>query len=462
MTAKLKALFESEKGKKIYDSSLELIRELSIDGHIKEGVLVGFSGGADSVMLLSVLKKYSEDFANFKILAVHINHMIRGEEAKRDEEFSREFSAALGIEFISQSHDVPALAKELSRGIEETARDVRYTAFQKIIQGRNDVKTIAVAHNSTDNLETVIFNLTRGAGTRGMSGIQPLRDNVVRPLLYSAKSDIVSALNEAGIPFVTDSTNSELDYSRNYIRSEIIPRLHTLSEKPEKMTVRMSKNLRSDDDFISGVASEFLKGFDAKIPQTELANLHFAVFVRVISHLARSIEHTHLSKIYELLKTPKNKFTVSLPGNIVFAADGKFCEILPNVKRGNTDFYRKLTMGINEIPEINAEIILSNEKIDNNSVKIYKTAIQQVICSDIIVGELFVRPKRDGDSYVYGKMTRKLKKLFNDRGVLPSERGKIPLICDSSGILWLPGFSVRDGEKKNSDKMLYILVGYKE
>ena len=462
MTVNFKALFESEKGKRIYESALHTIREFSMEKHIMGGALVGFSGGADSVMLLSLLKKFSDETSEFKILAVHINHMIRGEEALRDEQFSREFASALGVEFISRSYDVTAMAKEMSQGIEETARNVRYSAFADIIQGRNDIKCVAVAHNSTDNLETVLFNLTRGAGTRGMSGIQPVRDNIVRPLLTTSKSDIVSALRQTGIPYVTDSTNSETDYSRNYIRHEILPRLRALTEKPEAMASRMSKNLRSDDDYISGVAYEFIKKIGKKIPQKELSELHFAVFARVISYLSSSVESTHIAKIYELLREDKARFSLNLPKNLVFVADGELCEVMPNVKREKPSFSKRLVLGINEIPEINADILLSDVEFDNNSVKIYKNAIQVSICSDIIVGELLARNRLDGDSYVYGKMTRKLKKIFNDKGISPAERENIPLICDEAGILWLPGFPVRDGKGKKSEKKLYVLVGYKE
>ncbi len=466
MITDITALFESERGKRIYDNVTSQIKEWGMDKLISGGVLVGFSGGADSVMLLSLLKKYSEDFGNFKLLAVHINHMIRGEEAASDEEFSRAFCESLGVEFIAKSYDVPSIARESSKGLEEAARDVRYSAFREIIQGRNDIECVAVAHNSTDNLETLIFNMTRGAGTRGMSGIAPVRENIIRPLIDVAKADIVSALDSVGVPFVVDSTNLTTDYNRNFIRHEILPKLLHLTKKPEAMAARMSKNLRVDDDFISGVALDFLSEYgEGKIPHAKLSSLHFAVFSRVISHLAKSasgasLESVHITQIYELLKSGES-FSVSLPGGISFFTDGAVTEILPGGKKEKASFFKRLKLGVNEIPEISADIILSNEKIDNSSVKIYKNAIQQTIPFDIIEGELFARERREGDSYVFGKMTRKVKKLFNDRKIPKAEREKTPIICDGSGILWLPGFPHRDSDVR-CDKKLYLLVGYKE
>ncbi len=466
MTVNLNTLFESEIGKRIYSTTLAFLKKHGMEKAISGGVLVGFSGGADSVMLLSFLKKYSDEIGGFKILAVHINHKIRGKEADFDEEFSRRFAEALGIEFIAKSFDVPKMANELSMGIEEAAREIRYSAFREIIQGRNDIFAIATAHNSTDNLETVIFNMMRGTGARGMAGIAPTRDNIVRPLMACAKFDIVKALTDAGVEFVTDSTNLKNDYKRNYIRHEILPKLSTLSDNPEAMATRMSANLRTDDDYILGVANEFLNRFvGGKIPKNELSSLHFSPFSRVISQLFKqrtggAPESVHITEIYELIGSKKQDFSVSLPKNMKFVSEGGYCDILPDVDKEKLRFFKKLTLGVNEIPEINAEIILSNEEIENNSVKIYKSAIQQIIYFDIINSELYVREKQDGDSYVFGKMTRKVKKLFNDKNISKSDRERLPIFCDGEGILFVPTFPVRDGRK--SDKKLYILVGYKE
>ena len=123
-------------------------------------------------------------------------------------------------------------------------------------------------------------------------------------------------------------------------------------------------------------------------------------------------------------------------------------------------YERKLLLGENEIEDIGAVILLSREPIEYSS-KVYKIAIQQTIDFDIIEGELSVREKRDGDSYVYGGMTRKLKKLFNDRSLTRAERAKAAVICDGKGILWVPGFRVRDGGAKNPERKLYVALAYK-
>ena len=127
--ADIKELLDSTQGRNIYNSALQIIKEYSLEKKISGGVLIGFSGGADSVMLLSVLKKYAEEHGGIKLVAVHVNHMIRGAEAERDEDFSREFCGQLDVEFMAVRRDVPAMARETSRGLEEVAREVRYAVF---------------------------------------------------------------------------------------------------------------------------------------------------------------------------------------------------------------------------------------------------------------------------------------------------------------------------------------------
>ena len=466
MTERLSLLFESQKGASIYNNALRIIKECSMDKMLSGGALVGFSGGPDSVMLLCVLKKYFDENSLGGLLALHVNHMIRGAEADRDEQFSRDFCASLGVEFISVKRDVPSIVRLSSQGVEEAARNVRYSVFDEIIRGRNDLSCVAVAHNSTDNLETVILNMMRGAGTRGMSGIPPIRDNVVRPLLYSSKREILEALDQIGIPYVIDSTNLENNYKRNYVRNELLPRLKRLSDDPEDVALRLSKNLRSDADYIDSAALNFVDSHRGdSIPLEDMRELHAALLSRVIRIMAKgagatSVEAVHVSKIAELLHS-SNSFEVSLPGGVCFACRGGVCFVgTPTLE--SREYDRVLSLGENYIPEIDAFIILSETPNAICSSNVYKISIKTSIDFDIINGDVHVRNKRDGDAYVYGGMTRKLKKLFNDRSIPPELRSRIPVFYDGSGILWVKGFSARDGGAKKPLKQLYISIHEKE
>ncbi len=455
-------IFKGELGERLYKKVCEFIDKLSMKESIMKGVLVGFSGGPDSVFLLEFLNEYRKiQNSDFKILAVHVNHSIRGAEADFDEEFSRKYALGLGIEFISRKIDVPCIAAERHESLEEAARNVRYSVFSEIIQGRNDVSTIAVAHNANDNFETVLFNMMRGAGLRGISGIAPVRENIIRPILPITKSEILLLLSEKEISFASDSTNISTEYTRNYIRHELIPHFSRLSNDPEKMITKLSESLRQDNDFIESEARKFYieNSHSGKISLEKLLPLHDAKKARVISYLAEqhgiSLESVHISKIIELL--PGGNFKISLPLGFEFVSESHECYIaLPSE---NEDFSFKLKMGENRFENFDDIIVVSDSKLGNSYSNVYKIAIQASFNFDIIDTELCVRSKSDGDSYRFGGITRKLKKLFNDKSIPPSRRKDVPVLCDGEGIVWIPGFDVRDGSGGNK---IYVAIYSKD
>jgi tRNA(Ile)-lysidine synthase len=463
MVNKTKSIFSST----IIGESVSIAIERAISEHnmlekIKEGVLVGLSGGADSVMLLIYLVELRKRIGDFSILAVHINHMIRGEEAYRDELFSKELSKKLGVQFISSRLDVPKIAREESLSLEEAARNARYSEFQRIIESRNDISHIALAHNATDNMETVLFNVLRGSGSRGASGIPPVRDNILRPLILVSKKDILRMLDDAGIEYMTDSTNLLNDYSRNYIRNNILPHIHRLSSDPERSFSRLSRNLRCDDDYIMEQAKAFLDGRE-RVGTRELASLHKSLLHRVLSIMASkysiTLENAHIDSIHSCLSN--DKFTIYLPGSIRFVSEHGIAYMTDSVI-DNIDYFYNIKEGQTKISEYNADFYLTDKKVKKSSLNVYKKSIQVDISSAIIYGRLFIRPKRDGDTVFYGGMTHKLKKMFNDRKIPVSDRPLIPILCDDKGVVWVPGYGVRDDRKDGSKGALYATLAIKE
>lgn len=434
-------IFKGKLASELYQRTVLHIESSGIHKMLRRGTLVGLSGGADSVFLVYFLKKYLEEYGT-RIVAVHINHLLRGDESMRDEEFSRTLCDDLGIEFISRRIDVSSLAKQSSKSIEECARDVRYNEFSEIIQGRNDIETIAVAHNSTDNAETVILNMLRGAGTRGCSGIPPVRDNICRPLLPLSKAEIVRVLEESGVPYVVDSTNNSIEYSRNFVRHEILPRLTRLSADPEKMIGRLSSNLRSDDDFILSCARDVLK--DGAPTVAKLSSLHEAVFVRVLALMIGDTSGLTSSCISDIRSNLSSEnFSYSLPRGKRFVSERGVCSVISSDKC-EIDYEAFFENGKADIKSLCSFGLIGEVAFDNSSLNIYKKSIQANLRSAIINGRLYFRPKKDGDTIYYGGMTHKIKKLYNDRKIPKSLRDRIPLLCDESGVLWVPGFGVRD------------------
>ena len=446
-------LFGSSKGVDIYNRIVNTIDKEGMSDYINRGVLVGFSGGADSVFLLSFLVHYKRlTNGTFPLLAVHVNHCLRGDEADRDEEFSREFCKNSEVDFLSIKIDVPSIKQNLCIGTEEAARIARYSTFDNIIQSRNDISTIAVAHNATDNAETVIMNMLRGSGLSGVCGIKPVRDNIIRPIISISKPEIVSLLDDCGVAYVTDSTNLSLDYTRNYVRNQILPLFSRLSDTPELSITRMTENLRLDLDYITKQAKEFISNeLDSEIRVNKLRDLHPSIQSKVVSMLVfektgHSLEEKHISALRDLIKA--DNFTYSLPGDMNFCCQRGLC-FFSSKKTENTldGQIFSLSTGENKISGTNLTVYIG--EFDKSSSNVYNFSIQAHISSAIICDGLTLRFKKDGDSYKYSGITHKLKKVFNDRNIPPKEREYIPVLCDSQGIVLVPGMSTRDGAKSD-------------
>ena len=194
-----------------------------------ERVVVGLSGGADSVCLLFMLYRYirecrEKEGRSIKLTAVHVHHGIRGVQADNDADYSRRLCGDMGIEYRQYSYDVPRIARERGMGEEETGRLLRYQAFRENA-GDDGLGVIAVAHHQNDQAETVLFHLARGSYVSGVSGMRPTADGIIRPLLCISRSDIENWLDINNIQYCTDNTNFDDNYARNAIRLKVIPYL---------------------------------------------------------------------------------------------------------------------------------------------------------------------------------------------------------------------------------------------
>ena len=448
----MKMLYENEKGKEILNSVCKTIEEFGMQNMMRHGVVLGLSGGADSVMLLYTLIELRKIYGDFDIKCIHVNHMIRGADADDDEKFCIRLCEKLSVPLQVERVDVPRIAKEKGEGIEEAARNERYRIFENERRELSSDACIAVAHNATDNLETMIFNMMRGTGIKGLAGIKPVREYIIRPLISVSKEKIVEFLNFCKIGFVIDKTNSDTDYSRNFIRNDILPLLKKLSPDPEGSASRVSQNLREDISYIDGIADKlfFENYIDKRMSIEVLKELPKAIFSRVLMKIIRQKtdsmpEHVHIQKIYSLIGN--GDFEYSLPGKIRFVSRGGYASIEEkNIGIDSCSFFQKLYSGVNVIQGFDHVIILSDKDSLESYSNVYKIEIQATLPSDIIEDGIYLREKRDGDSYCYGGLTHKLKKLFSDRKIPTDLRRFIPIICDKSGIVWVPGFGVRNEE----------------
>ncbi len=438
-------------------------------------VTVGFSGGADSVFLLLYLKEKLTP--EKKIVALHLNHMLRGDEADRDEAFCRDFCRDNGIDFISKKADVYKISGAEKQGIEECARNQRYMFFdecRKEIAEKYSVLMervlIATAHNADDNMETVLFNASRGSGALGLCGIPPVRDGVIiRPVLCVSSEEIRSSLDEIGQDFMFDYTNAENEYTRNRIRHRAVPVLKEINPLAERAFFRLSESLRWDEEYLRGEASRLLGTGrkNGEIKAKLLRKAPRALLVRAVFILyseaapCGSLSGRNAQDVVNFIESGK-KGELHLPDNVTVRIDENvsFAVEKNKTKEKIPQYIKALEAGLNDfsplgfvlsVCDINGTAFAEGETTAANDVtfniygNIYKYLIKTVLNNDKIIGSLYVRNRRDGDVYFIGGHHKKVKKLFCDNKIPSSARDKLPLVCDDEGILWIPGFPARDG-----------------
>ncbi|MBR5313817.1 MAG: tRNA lysidine(34) synthetase TilS [Clostridia bacterium] len=427
-------------------------------------VLVGFSGGKDSVVLLHSLSALSKAYG-ITLTAFHVNHGIRGQEALRDRDFCEAFCKKHGIPFAEASVDAIRFSKDHRLGLEEGARIIRYCSFESYANEHNITK-IATAHTSSDNLETVIFNLIKGSGTDGLKGIPPVRNNIIRPLIYCSTEDILEYAKENSLEYVTDSTNSDTEYSRNNIRHNVIPHLKAINPKAEEAVSRMCDSVRQDSEFITS----FIEDSDSLSTQNS-QKMHKSILTKTLMSMYKKVsENGRLSKtnvddivniLREYSKTNCRQIKkICLPDKIDFVITPEKCYFERHTGEKNVLIPQTLSLGITKLGKNCGKIaIFRNEnEIEKHFPKnIYKNATHVVVNDKVFGDTISVRARKDGDTFSFSNMTKKVKKMFNEAKIPLDQRDILPVFCDEKGIFWIPGFPLRDDVKPtNCENTLHI------
>lgn len=424
----------------------------------EDRVIVGVSGGADSICLLLVLEKLREEIG-FDMVAVHVNHGLRGVDADADEQFVKEFCASRGILCESYYENVELIAKKRKQSTEEAGREVRKAFFAEALCKYDGTK-IALAHHQNDSAETFLLNLARGSGIKGLGGIHPVNGNIIRPLLCVTREQIETYMKENDIPYCVDQSNDTDVYARNRIRNHVLPYLcdevnkRTVEHMNDTMEqVRQIQEFLEDEMqkcFAQGVQKQpqgFLIMQEAyeKMPEVLKPMLVKRVLV-LLANKEKDLESVHLQQINELFEKQTSR-KMDLPYRLMAKRVYDGVIIGPKQEeRGEILFEKKLNLdaanGIIDCGGCKIQYqIFSREDINEPSTQ--KSYTKCFDC-DIIRNGLSIRTRKQGDyiSIHPDGRTQKLKTFFINEKIPQEERDKIMLVADGNHILWIVGYRV--------------------
>lgn len=435
-------------------------RAISDYGLLKRGdsVLVAFSGGPDSVALLYLLYKI-KDKLRLKLAAAHLDHAIR-KASPKDREFCREMCRKLKVKFYSRRIDVVKIAKKDRANVEEIGRKVRYDYFNSLC-AKYGYKKIATGHTMDDNAETILFNLVRGSGLKGLSGIAAKRGKIIRPLIVIRKPEIVNWLKENKIKYRTDLTNRSIKYSRNRIRNRILPELEKINPEIVKSLSRLAGNVSDDIELIekagvivyekclvdSGKGKivldlRKLSGYDKSL----VKRVVLEAFYR-LSQARRSPTYGLLSRATEIINGKSGKKSPLGKGIWIEKSQNRLSVFRAEPTRlGEVRGLLKVP-GITRILghdfEMRAKIL---KKMKAGTLKT-KPSVALLDNSKVIEPEVRFRERGDRIKPFGMKGTRLLSDLFIDRKIPSFERDNIPLVISRNRIAWVAGVCISEDFK---------------
>lgn len=459
---------------------------------ITERIVIGVSGGPDSTALLHLLLRLKDEY-RLGLWIAHLNHQLRGKEAEEETKWVEKFAFECGIPFISDSFDVPALAKRRKLGLEEAARRARYDFFERVA---NQVcaNKIALGHTASDQVETILMRLIKGAGLDGLSGIPPVRGRIVRPLIEIFREEIEDYCKRNNLKPCLDSSNNEVSFLRNRIRLSLLPLLsQQYNLQIKKNLFRMGSILRGDADFIKKEGERKFRTvlkeeIDKKnqrllvLDVEKLSRLHSALQKRVLREGIqrvkgdlKEISSDHLDSILNL-SGERGMRRLDLPGDLVIEREYKDL-LIRRGKSENMAFDGYLIIpGKTELAPLG--LALETRLISEGSGSLFNSlSLKEKVNSsktndfpekkaffdfDKLELPLFLRSRKEGDRFFPLGMrgSKKVKDFFIDLK-LPMERRKmVPLLISKDRVVWIVGYRVDERFKvdSNTKKILAIKI----
>lgn len=424
-------------------------------------IVLGFSGGPDSVFLAEMLLKLRKDM-NIDFCLVHINHSLRGDMADEDEKFSCDYAKKNFLEIFHKKIDIKKIAKEKKKTLEEVGREERYRYFEEIYQKFKATK-IATAHNKDDQIETFLFKLIRGTSLEGLEGIKSKKSNVIRPISEIYKSDILLYLDNNNISYRIDNTNFENEFTRNSIRLDLIPFIENrYNNKFKDKIYSLIEEIRENNSNYNISLADFVD--NGKIRIDSLLNLS-SFYIRKILGLYLYEKNIYVSrkKIEEiekiLFKTGMKKIDLSKKFELVKDYDFIFLkEKIVNFKEDLEELSLKIPASF-YFGEYKIDIrkVNENEELKSNKNNVFFYLPENA--------KIEIRTKKDGDRIKLSGMeaSKKIKDIFINDKVTKDKRDRIPIILYEEQIIWAVG--IRKGDfflKKDSENTQKFLFSVEE
>ena len=437
-------------------------QQINLNG---EKVIIGLSGGMDSVCLFHILKDLG-----VSLEAVHVNHQIRGEEAKRDEQFVKDLCARYNIPFHGYRYDVPKLSREKHLSEEEAGRMVRKEAFARVMKEQG-AGYVALAHHGNDRAETFLFHLSRGTGVKGLGSMKPVQGTIIRPLLWAERKEIEQYVQEKGYEFVEDATNSQTEYTRNKIRHEIIPALEEINPRCIPHICGAAEKLSAVSAYIDREAEKLCRlsavmyGQEVQILKLAFEQgdevLRIPVLQKCVEYLSGSlvnITEEHLEKLGALFAMQTGK-EIHLPYGITAVRTYEGIRMFFREEKGQTEPVEITGEGTYDFGGVTFRV--SVEAWDESKIFPIKN-YTKCFDYDKIIDKVFLRNRGSGDYLEINKNhgRKSLQDYLVNEKVPKDERDRVILLACGSHILWVVGKRISEYYKvtKETKKVLKVQV----
>lgn len=424
------------------------------DAHL----LLAVSGGIDSVVLTHLCHQ-----AGYKFSIAHCNFQLRGEDSNRDEQFVKELAAKYHVPFFAKTFNTKLIAQQQKTSIEETARNLRYTWFNELLTANNsELSAIVTAHHADDNIETMLMNFFRGTGIKGLRGIQPKNGKIVRPLLFAKKTELEDYSKEQGLRYVTDATNFETEYTRNFFRHKIIPLVKEIYPETEQNLLNNLQRFTEVEELYQHSIDQHKKklleskGNEVHIPVLKLKKVEplYSIVYEIVKDYGFTAAQTN--DVIALLDAENSKYVQSATHRII--RNRAWLIIAPlQTTVAETILIEE---GVNSINYSEGDLVL--QQLLNINYQLSISPVIAAVDASKVQFPLLLRKWKAGD-YFYPlgmKKKKKIARFLIDQKLSKTQKENIWVLESNQKIIWIVGQRIDDRFKVTSSTKNILQISY--